>query len=408
MHIALISFEYPPAVAIGGIGTYTFNAARMLAAAGHEISVFAAGTVAEKTPRPERTTIHRIPALNRADFARELVPSLLAAHSTSPIDVIEAPEIGPEGAPAFAALPSVARVLKLHTPSFLVTRFGWTAPPAHVRLRFWAASLLRGRWRTLQRPRYDRSLDPEYHGALLADEIAAPSQAIADLLTRDWSLTAHKVHVYPLPFEPSHPLLSLPPPAAVRTIGFLGRLEPRKGILEIVRALPKILHTAPHLRFRFIGPSWPFQDTDMHTWITRHHPNLADRLHFTGAVAPADLPSELAQIDAVLLPSRWENFPFACWETMAAARVVIGSNSGGMAEVIQDGLSGFLVNPRDPASIADTVLRIVRDTASTPRIATAARQRITSLLAPERVLPLQIASYQRAIARASSRRASST
>lgn len=324
MRLALISYEFPPAVAVGGIGTYAWNAAYMLTTAGVEVEVFAAGHRTEDTSPIPGLIVHRITAHDRRQFSEALVPAILLAHQKAPFDVIESPEIGPEGAPAFDALPSVARVVKLHTPSFLVNRVGWTVSPVGIRLRFWAASLLRGRWRTLNKPAYNRDHDPEYHGALMADEIAAPCRAIADLLRAEWSLTANRLHVYPLPFEPASALLSLPPPAAVRTIGLLGRLEPRKGILEIIRALPAILRAAPYLRFRFIGPSWPYQDTDMQTWIARHHSHLMDRLDFTGPIPPADLPAELAKVDAVLLPSRWENFPFACWESLAAARIVIG------------------------------------------------------------------------------------
>jgi glycosyltransferase involved in cell wall biosynthesis len=400
MRIALLSFEFPPAVAIGGIGTYAGNAARMLAAAGHEVVVFAAGAEAGRADGPGGAVVRRVRALDRRDFAEALVPALVAAHREKPFDVIEAPEIGPEGAPAFAALPGVARVVKLHTPTFLVGRVGWDAPPPLTRLRFWAASLLRGRWRTLRRPAYDRTADPEYRCTLQADEIAAPSRAIAELLKAEWSLPAEKVHVYPLPFTPPSALLALPPPSAIRVVGFLGRLEPRKGVLEIVRAMPQILREAPDLRFVFIGPSWPYQNTDMRTWIARRHPDLVHRIDFVGAVKPDGLAAALAPVDAVLLPSRWENFPFACWEALAAARAVIGSREGGMAEVIEEGVSGLLVDPREPASIADAVLRLVRDPAAARRMAAAGRDRVTALLDPARVLPLQIAGYERAIARA--------
>ena len=369
----------------------------MFAAAGHSVRVFAAGKRTDLLNNPTGVRIRRIPATTRTEFSTAIVPHIIEEHARMPFDVIEAPEIGPEGAAIFAALPSVARVVKLHTPTFLVQRIGWDAHPAHTRLRFWAASLVRGHWRTLGRPRYDRRQDPEYHGALLADEIAAPSRAIARVLRAEWALPAHKVHVYPYPFIPSGELLNIPEPTAIRTIGFLGRLEPRKGVLEIIQALYVIQRTAPYLRFRFIGPSWPFRGSDMQQWITQRHRSLMDHMEFAGPVDPADIPSALAQVDAVLLPSRWENFPFACWESLAAARVVIGSREGGMPEVIEDGISGLLVEPRSASAIAQAVLCIVNNLDAARRMAAAGRERITSLLRPSRVLPLQLASYERAI-----------
>lgn len=409
MRIAFISFEFPPAVAVGGIGTYAWHAVKMLSEAGHDVHVFAAGTEAGREAGPAGAVVHRFRSSERTEFASSLVPELLEAHSQKPFDVIEAPEIGPEGAPAFAALPAVARVVKLHTPSFLVGRIGWDPPSLKTRLRFWAGSLLRGRWRTLRRPEYRRDEDPEYRTALLADEIAAPSRAIGEILKAEWSLPEDKVNVYPypMPFTAAADFLALPPPSEVRTVGFLGRLEPRKGVLELVQALPDILRAAPHLRFVFIGPSWPYQGTDMRTWITRKHPRLLKHLHFVGAVKLQAVAETLATVDAVILPSRWENFPFACWESLAAARLVVGSRAGGMSEVIEDGVSGLLVDPRDPATITRAILRAVRDSSSVRDMAIAGRERVRALLSPDRVLPLQLASYTRAIAKARQRQETS-
>lgn len=409
MRLALISYEFPPAVVVGGIGAYAWNAARMLAQAGVEITVFAAGSkeTAELPPAPG-VTIRRVAASDRREFARALPHALIPAHRETPFDLFEAPEIGPEGAHAFAALPSLARVVKLHTPSFLVNRVGWHAPPPGVRLRFFAASLLRGRWRTLGRPRYKREEDPEYHGALLADEIAAPCAAIAELVSAEWSLPPSRVSVFPLPYSPSPTALALPPPETVRTIGFLGRLEARKGVLEMVEALPGILRAAPGLRVRFIGPSWPHRHQDMQTWMERRLAPWKNSIHFTGGVPAHEVPAQLALCDAIVLPSRWENFPYACWESLSSARAVVGSSAGGMSEVIEPGASGLLVPPRDPAAIRDAVLSLVRDPARARSLALAGRARVLAHLAPERILPLQLASYQRALARAAARRAAST
>lgn len=401
--IALISFEYPPAVAIGGIGTYAWQASHMLAAHGIEVAVFAAGLSDNvESPHP-LIRVQRIVAENRIQFSSCLIPFLFASHQRDPIDVIEAPEIGPEGAPAFRALPQVARVVKLHTPAYLVDRVGYEHPGFARRFRFWIGGLRRGCWRRLSRPVYQRESDAEYHGALLADEIAAPSCAIGEVVARDWRLNDALIHHYPLPFEPRAELLALPPPHAVSTVGFLGRLEPRKGVLELARAIPAILDRFPHLRFRLIGPSWPYHDTDMQSWIGRHFPRIMPALDFTGAITPAQVPRELERCDILVLPSRWESFGFTCCESLSSGRAVIGSASGGMADMIEPGISGLLVPPNSPRAIADAVISLAADPAKTVSYGLAGRTRITTLLAPARVLPLQLASYQRAIRQAAIR-----
>jgi hypothetical protein len=72
----------------------------------------------------------------------------------------------------------------------------------------------------------------------------------------------------------------------------------------------------------------------------------------------------LAMIDAsdvCILPSLFENWPNACIEAMAAGRVVLGSRHGGMAEMIEDGESGFLIDGRDPADIVRTITERLAD-----------------------------------------------
>lgn len=404
VNIALISYEYPPSVAIGGIGTYVWNASHMLAGSGAHVIVFSAGHEdGIENPHPH-IEVRRVAVKDRAAFPQAIVPHLLSAHARRAFDIIEAPEIGPEGGPAFAALPTVARVVKLHTASFLVGRFGYSPPSQLQRLRFLAGALRRGRWATLRPPpAYVRENDAEYRAALLADEIAAPSQAIGDILQREWSLDQERISVYPYPYTPSPALLALPLPACVQTVGFLGRLEARKGVAELVKAIPAILARAPGLRFNFIGPSWPHAGTDMQTWILRHHPRLAHALEFTGAVTPARVPDELSRCDALVLPSRWESFGYTCVEAMISGRAVIGSAAGGMAEIIEPGISGLLVPPRSPQAITDAVLYLIDHADQVAALGAGGRGRIATLLAPQHILPLQLASYRRAMQRAAAR-----
>jgi glycosyltransferase involved in cell wall biosynthesis len=100
----------------------------------------------------------------------------------------------------------------------------------------------------------------------------------------------------------------------------------------------------------------------------------------------------------VVLPSHWENFPNACWEAMAAARMVVGSRAGGMAEVIRDGQDGLLVPPRRPRAIVAALERLLASPEAAAAMARSARQRILDRLGEGQVLPLQLQAYQRAMA----------
>ncbi len=402
--VAFISFEYPPAVAIGGIGTYAWEASRMLANSGVSVEVFSAGLPIDEPATAYGIEVHRIDAPDRATFREKVVSVFATRHAKSPFDLIESPEIGAEGARIAVSFPELTVIGKLHTPSYLVGVLGYDPPTVLERLRFRLGGLRRGRWAGLKKATYSREHDPEWQFIHHADGIAAPSQAIADRLTADWDLNPEHISVFPLPFQPDPALLELPIPQRVQTIGFLGRLEARKGVVEIARSIPRILSQAPELRFRFLGPSWPYRNGDMETWIRNHCRSVLNRITFVGALSRDQLPAELGRCDVILLPSRWENFPFACWEAMASGRAVISSSAGGMAEVIQHGVSGLLVPPQSPEAITASVLSLVEHSERVAQFGAAGRQRVLERLAPDRILPLQLASYERAIARARQRR----
>ncbi len=371
----------------------------MLTKGGVDVEVFSAGAQGTGICEASCVPVHRVPAKNRDEFSARIAPVFVAQHRFRPFDVLESPEIGAEGGAVAAALPEVARVVKLHTPNYLIGRFGYEPPTMFERLRFSLGALRRGRIAYLRRDRYDSAKDKECSFAKSADEIASLSRTIGTIVGHDWRLPADRISIFPLPFLADPRLLALPPAGVAGTVGFLGRMEPRKGIVELAQAIPLILRRARKLRFRFIGPSWPFKQGDMRSWIESHFSDCRGAMEFVGEFASEDLSKHLGQCDIMLLPSRWENFPSACIESMAAGRAVIGSASGGMAEMIEHGKTGLLVPPRNPKAVAEAVLSLVRNPAQLRLFAEAGRKSIVEQLSPERVFPFQMASYQRAITR---------
>ncbi len=204
---------------------------------------------------------------------------------------------------------------------------------------------------------------------------------------------------------PPEELLQIASPTKARTVGFLGRLEPRKGILEIARAIPTILRKAPDTRFRLIGPTWKYKQSDIESWIRKNFASSLHAIDFVGPIAKDQLAAEFKKCDLMLFPSRWESFGLVCPESMSAARAVIGSSSGGMAEIIVDGESGILVPPKNPLAIANAVLDLISCPDRVELLAKNGRQRVLDFLSHKRTLPLQISSYEKAIAAAKKRNA---
>ena len=403
MKIAFVSYEFPPSVAIGGIGTYVWEASKMLSAAGHRVEVFSAGSTCLEPAEAFGVKVHRVNAVSRDEFRSRVSPIFASRHRVCHFDLLESPEIGCEAALINYQFPDLPLVCKLHTPSYLVNILGHERSTLVERCRFRLGALRRGRWAGLNTVRYQRDLDPEWLFVSRADEIVAPSTSIAQRLIDDWSLDSERTSIFPLPFSPDPALLNVSIQSRALTIGFLGRLEARKGVVELARAIPRILKKAPHLQFRFLGPSWPYRNGNMEDWIRTVCRAHLDRITFVGSVDRGQLAYELGKCDIVTLPSRWENFPYACWEVMAAGRAVIGSEAGGMSEVIQPHTNGLLVPPRSSPAIAEAVLTLVSDPFQVAKLGHAARERVLNYLSPARILPLQLASYDRALASAACR-----
>jgi len=400
LRLALVSYEFPPALAIGGIGTYSAMAARMLAAAGAEVEVFCAG-VPPAGGEPWAAlglVIHRLPCDSRAAFRTTLGPVLAERHRCAPFAVIESPELAAEAAEAWGLCPGAALVVRLHTPTELLNDLGWEPPSATTRLRMLLGGLRRGRLVWVRPPAPSAEADLERRFCAAASLVVAPSQAIADICSRRWGLSVDRLQVVPNVFRPAPALLTLAPPRQLTTVGFLGRLETRKGIFDLAEAMAHLLPRHPLLRLRLIGPSWPTARGDAQQWLQRRLRRWGDRVTVVGPVAADGVAAELAHTDAVVLPSHWENFPNACWEAMAAARMVVGSRAGGMAEVIRDGQDGLLVPPRRPRAIAAALERLLASPEGAAAMARSARLRILDRLGEAEVLPQQLQAYHRAIA----------
>jgi len=238
---------------------------------------------------------------------------------------------------------------------------------------------------------------------LEADEIAAPSHAVGEKVIQDWGLDAGKVSFFPLFFTPDKSLLRIPVETRTNTVTFYGRLEIRKGVIDLADAIPLILRECPDARFRFVGRSlWaPRPRTDMKAFLAQKLAASARSVQFLDPVPPSEIPALLAQTDICVFPSLWESFGYTCLESMSAGRGVVATDPSGMAEMLRDGSEYFgrLVPPRSPAEIARAVIDLLHHPEERMRLGAAARERALDQYSLSRVGTLQEASYLRAIQR---------
>lgn len=407
MHIAFISYEYPPDTAAGGIATYVKQAAFMLASRGHDVEVFTAGRGRGGTEREDGVLVHRLqdpdgPGDGTGDFAARIAPVFAARHAASAFDVLEGPEYRAEARDAVRLVPDIPLVVKLHTPSFVLRSLNTALYSPARRTLSAAKSLLRR-----ERPFYDYrpEEDPERAHCLDADEVAAPSRAIGEKVRQEWGLDPEKLAYYPLAYVPAEALLRVPLGTETNRVTYYGRLEMRKGVVDLAEAIPLILDACPQAKFRFVGRSLPSPKAgvDMKAFLARKLARWGGAVEFCDAVAPAEVPALLAETDVCVFPSLWESFGYTCLESLAAGRGVVAATPSGMDEMLRGGGReyGLLVPPQSPQKIASAVAALLRDPALRREYGAAARQRVVEHYSLSCVGKLQEAGYERAIRRRS-------
>jgi glycogen synthase len=402
MRIAFISWELPPATGGGGIGTYLVHVVSMLVEGGHDIEVFAgAGGGGEGSRKEGEVLVHRFGA-TVGEFLDQVGGVVRDRHSLSAFDVAEAPEFFAQGAAVMQLAPDLPVVVKLHTPSCVVDRYNFNPLPFRSRLRWRIGALRRLKWpQPLPRlPEYSAADDPEAVTTRMADQISAPTEAIWNLLRKEWELPAEKRFDVPYPFRPDERMLALPISRSTSTLLFLGRLEGRKGVVELVHALRRVLRKCPKLRVRFVGRAHPSPSGsgDFADWVRRQLRSFSDRVELPGPIPSESLPEVFASSMAAIFPSRWENHPNVCLEAMSAGCPVIGSCHGGMPEILDGGRCGMLVDPFRESEVGNAIIRMFEDVALRQEYAAAARERLLTAYDSGRLISRYEAGYELAIA----------
>jgi glycosyltransferase involved in cell wall biosynthesis len=170
-------------------------------------------------------------------------------------------------------------------------------------------------------------------------------------------------------------------------------------VFDFAKAIPLVLKRMPKARFRFIGRSLPHpgEHRDIGAMLKERLRKYCYAVEFVGGVPHEEMPKFYAATEVCVFPSIWEAFGYVCLEAMAAARGVIGSNAGGMAEIIEHGRTGLLVPPQSPRAIANAILELLEQPNRRIAMGLAARTHVLSAYSPDVIGPLQEASYMRAI-----------
>lgn len=381
----------------------------MLLERGHHVEVFAGSRDRAGTFVEDGLTQHRVIERSHRRFSAAVAPVFAARHREVVFDVVEGPDYGADAAQIVSEFPELAFLLRLHAPSGVILDLNYRESNFWRSVSLAFRSLFHGRPPTWRVPheywrksrslrRYDRL---EGAQSKVADVVASPSEALGEKLVKRWRFDGDRLMVLPNAFRPGPELLSIEIDGHLKSVVFIGRLMRGKGVLEVAAAIPDILEAHPGTTFRFVGPTdeSPQKGVDMRTYLEELLRPFGDSVVFTGPVPMARIPEELANSDVVVLPSRWENFPYACLEAMAAGRGIVASRSGGMREQLDEGLVGELVDPGDPTQLVTAVGKLLGDPQRRMRLGAAARERVLARYSYEALGELYEEAYRLAISR---------
>jgi D-inositol-3-phosphate glycosyltransferase len=167
---------------------------------------------------------------------------------------------------------------------------------------------------------------------------------------------------YPIDKKAAREILHLP--ADERTILQLGRIVPRKGVDNVVKALGQIKEKGKHVKLVIVGGESEHPDPKQCPEINRLYTiaeknNVAGDVYFAGRKERNMLKYYYAAADIFITTPWYEPFGITPLEAMACGTPVIGANVGGIKYSVVDGETGILVTPNDPSELAAKVTELI-------------------------------------------------
>jgi glycogen(starch) synthase len=366
VRVMLLSWEYPP-VMVGGLGRHVHALATSLAAAGHRVTVVTRH--ADGAPLEELRDGVRVvrapadpPAFPLATdallawtmaFNHSLTRAALHASTTEEFDAVHAHDW-----------------LVTHTA---VTMRDHLGVPMVATIHATEAGRHQG-WLPGEMNRCIHTV--EWWLGHEASRVIACSEYMRWEIGRLLELPAERIDVIPNGVD--SPVWRASPGAIAKArarfagdgplLGFAGRLVYEKGVQHLVHAVPQLRDRHPGLRLVIAGDGPHLAELQEEISRLRLDPVVS----FAGFMRD-ELPATFAATDAVVVPSIYEPFGMVALEAAAAGAPLAVSSTGGLAEIIEPGVTGVTFPAKDPAALASAVSGLLADEVSARAMARRAR-----------------------------------
>ena len=358
MHIVYISREYMPTERGGGIASYVREMAIAMTHRGHKVTVICASDDTRRQSDSIEAGI-RVIRLRGGDF---IIPSvehtplvklkklrmiyrfysyrrriLHTVQQLEHVDIIEVPDFGAEG--YFLSHLDIPVVIRLHTPAIIdITTRGVLHYPFSKFYLNWCNQ---------------KDIQTLKHFT----NFSACSYSIKEWYNHCFPEIKGQWTVIYNPLNTEQWIDSTPCQFTPNTILYVGTVVKTKGVGEVIEACRQLHDEGIPVQLTIAGKMGSYAK-QLQCEVSERH--LANWCHFTGNLPREQLIPLYRSSMVACFPSYWENLGLVCLEAMSMGNIVIGSNSGGMAEIISDREDGYLVTPKDVNDIKNTIAKALQ------------------------------------------------
>lgn len=353
MNIVLVSQEYPPETAKGGIGTQTYMKAHGLARLGFDVTVISRSLDSQRYEYTDALVkVIRVPNTAMAIYTESadwlthsyaVAVELSALYDIKKIDLIDFPEWACEGYIHLinqSPWNHIKTVIHLHGPLIMLSNtLGWPK----INSQF-----------------YLTGTHMEKTSLQLADALFTSSHCSAVWCVKHYGIDSHNIPrlhtgIDTLYFSPRNIAKSERP-----TIIFVGKIVRNKGVELLFEAACILTKDFPDLLLKIYGGG----EIDIINKLKQEETarGVQGLVELPGYIDQQDLPDQLSQAHVFAAPSQYEGGPgFVYLEAMACGLPVIACKGSGAAEVVKNQYNGVLINPDDLDALTEALRELLRD-----------------------------------------------
>jgi len=197
---------------------------------------------------------------------------------------------------------------------------------------------------------------------------------------------------------------------------FIGRVSPEKGVHVLLEAFPNVVKLYPQAQLEIVGPNLLaskeflvalseedevanlavfYGDRSYYSHLQDYlSPNIANQVSFIGFVPQSEVVNYYRDADVLINPSFSEAFGMSLVQAMATETPVVATRVGGMTEIVEDGITGKLVERGDASALAEAIIAILSDEDLKKSMGKTGRQQVIERFSWEKIANNTLLAYQ--------------